>query len=55
MLRPAELAVLVNTLSVAIGSAGFTPEELAVIAAVLTQIGDTLTTMAAQRELTDRN
>jgi len=49
MLNPDELAVLVNTISVAIGDSIASTDELALLAAIFVQIGDTLSTMALQR------
>ncbi len=49
MICPEELAVLVNTLAIAIAQ-DKTIEQLGVLAAVFTQLGDTLATIAVQRE-----
>lgn len=47
---PEELAIFVSGLAVAI-SKGKSNEELTVLSAVFTQLGDTLATIVAQREL----
>ena len=46
---PAALTTAVNTLAVAI-AARLEDEDLSLTAAILTQLGDTLETIAAQRE-----
>lgn len=55
MAKESEITILVNALAVAIGNAGFDTEELAVIAAIFVQIGDTLATMATLRALNGEN
>ena len=50
---PLAFTTAVNTLSVAIAQQ-LNDEELALLAAVLTQIGDTLATIAVQRELCEK-
>ena len=55
MAKETEITILVNALAVAIGNAGFDTDELAVIAAVFVQIGDTLATMATLRALNGEN
>ncbi|MEG0379857.1 MAG: hypothetical protein RR528_04665 [Angelakisella sp.] len=47
MLCPTELAILVNTIAIAIGQ-GKSQEELNILATIFMQIGDTLTTMSVQ-------
>ena len=44
-----ELAILTNALAIAIANADLSTEELALLATILVQIGDTLATIAAQR------
>lgn len=46
--NPLALTTAVNSLAVAV-AAGLNDEELDLVAAVLTQLGDTLATIAAQR------
>lgn len=47
MLCPSEIATIVNAFSVAIAQ-GKTVEELNILSAIFTQIGDTLATIAIQ-------
>ena len=47
MLCPTELAILVNTIAIAIGQ-GKSQAELNILATIFMQIGDTLTTMSVQ-------
>ncbi len=54
MMKPAELAILVNTLSVAIGKFDFTSDELALLGAIFVQIGDTLAAMALQMDMNNK-
>ena len=49
MICPEELAVLVNTLAIAIAQ-DKSIEELNILAAVLVQLGDTLITISVQRD-----
>lgn len=49
VLSPDELVIFISTLSIAIAK-DKTAEELGVLSAVFTQIGDTLATIIAQRE-----
>ena len=51
MSKESQLAISVNALAVAIGSIGFDAEEMALLAGVFVQIGDTLATMAAQKAI----
>lgn len=51
---PLALTTAVNTLAVAV-SAKLNDEELSLLAALLTQMGDTLATIAVQRELCQKN
>lgn len=44
-----ELAAYVTALAIAIGSQIEDPDELGLVGTVITQLGDTLTTIAAQR------
>lgn len=47
---PLALTTAINTLAVAIAE-NLSDEELALMSAILTQMGDTLITIAAQREM----
>ncbi len=49
-----EFTTAVNTLAVSIASKLDSPEELALAAAVLTQIGDTLATIAVRRDIYEK-
>ena len=49
VLSPEELVIFISTLSIAIAK-DKTAEELGVLSAVFTQIGDTLATIIVQRE-----
>lgn len=51
MLCPQELTTAVTAAANALYCSGLTGEELEVLAAVFTQLGDTLATLAAQRAL----
>lgn len=48
-----EFTTFINTLSVAIAN-GLSDEELAIFAAVFTQIGDTLATISVAREISPK-
>ena len=50
---PLALTTMVNSLAVAIAGK-LNDEELGLVGAVLTQLGDTLETIAAQREICSR-
>jgi len=47
---PLALTTAINTLAVAIAE-NLTDDELALVSAIFTQMGDTLITIAAQREM----
>jgi hypothetical protein len=49
-LSPEELVVFISTVSIAIAQ-GKSDDELNVLAAVFSQIGDTLATISAQRDI----
>ena len=53
--KGSELAVLTNALSIAIANTDLTTDELALIATIFVQIGDTLATIVAQRTLGQSN
>lgn len=48
-----EFTMFINTLSVAIAN-GLSDEELAILAVVFTQIGDTLATISVAREISPK-
>lgn len=50
---PLALTTMVNSLAVAI-AAQLSDQDLGLVGAILTQLGDTLETIAAQRELCSR-
>jgi len=52
-MTPLELTTLVNTLANSI-ACNFSDEETDVVAAVFSQLGDTLITISAQRALCDK-
>jgi hypothetical protein len=54
VLSPEELVIFISTLSIAIAK-DKTAEELGVLSAVFTQIGDTLATIIAQREILEND
>ena len=54
LVDPLELTTLVNTLSVAIARE-MNDDDLALVAALLTQVGDTLATIAVHRQICANN